>query len=72
MIDIRSKLDGLPSVQLNYQNYNDIFWGSMRDEIRQVSPGLFLGLGSLGAFGGLPNSAICVLERQLPDKGVTH
>ena len=33
----------------------------MRDELRELSPGVLIGLGSMGAAGGMRNSAPFVL-----------
>lgn len=40
--------DGRPSYQLDYSAHNRGFLGTMRDEVRRVSPGLYLGLGVAG------------------------
>ena len=65
-----SRLDGRPALILEYSNKGtgagDSFWGStlgMRDELREVAPGVLLGLGSLRAFGGVRNCAPFVLVR---------
>ena len=39
----QSWLDGAPSMILDYQNTSKIY-GNYRDEIRQIAPGLYLGL----------------------------
>jgi hypothetical protein len=57
-----SSIDGRRSLTLDYSAENGLFWGTMRDELRQVRPGLLLGLGSIGALGGALNSAVFCLE----------
>lgn len=60
-----SLLDGQPCLALVYgYSEGDALWGGvlgMRDELREVSPGLFLGLGSMRATGGMWNCAPFVL-----------
>lgn len=60
-----SLLDGQPCLALDYGADDcDAFWGGllgMRDELREVSPGLYLGLGSMRATGGMWNCAPFVL-----------
>merc|ERR1712094_87796 len=51
-----SALDGRPCLVLDYADAScgDMVWGrvlGMRDELREVSPGLFFGLGSMRATG---------------------
>ena len=44
--------------------HGDALWGRvlfMRDELREVAPGVLLGLGSMGATGGIQNCAPFVL-----------
>ena len=46
--------------------HGDLLWGrvlGMRDELREVAPGVLLGLGSLAATGGAWNCAPFVLVR---------
>ena len=57
-----SSIDGRRSLTLDYSAENGLFWGTMRDELREVRPGLLLGLGSIGALGGALNSAVFCLE----------
>jgi hypothetical protein len=38
-----SWLDGFPSIVMDYRGMSHI-WGNVRDEIREVAPGLYLGL----------------------------
>jgi hypothetical protein len=39
-----SWLDGGPSILMDYRGTSPIIWRDVRDEIRQVAPGLYLGL----------------------------
>lgn len=55
-----SAYDGKPCLILDYSTGDSILWGTilgMRDELRQVAPGVWLGLGSMLASGGMRNSA---------------
>ena len=55
-----SRLDGKPALALVYSNGDSTVWGSvmhMRDELREVAPGVWLGLGSMALTGGMLNSA---------------
>ena len=55
-----SWVDGKPALVLQYQYGDSILWGTMlrmRDELREISPGVWLGLGSMAATGGMANSA---------------
>ncbi|CAE7372078.1 ark1 [Symbiodinium natans] len=61
-----SQLDHQPALVLDYSDpeHGDVLWGQilfMRDELREVAPGVLLGLGSMGATGGMPNCAPFVL-----------
>jgi len=64
-----SRLDGRPALILEYsqgESLADFFWGrvlGMRDELREVVPGVLVGLGSFGMFGGVRNCAPFVLVR---------
>ena len=52
--------DGKPALVLDYSAGDSWLWGrvlGMRDELREVSPGVWLGLGSFWATGGMRNSA---------------
>eukprot|EP00633_Aureoumbra_lagunensis_P013000 CAMPEP_0197359844 /NCGR_PEP_ID=MMETSP0893-20130614/59695_1 /TAXON_ID=44058 ORGANISM="Aureoumbra lagunensis, Strain CCMP1510" /NCGR_SAMPLE_ID=MMETSP0893 /ASSEMBLY_ACC=CAM_ASM_000539 /LENGTH=73 /DNA_ID=CAMNT_0042880245 /DNA_START=187 /DNA_END=405 /DNA_ORIENTATION=- len=52
-----SKLDGQDALVLQYTG---LVWGKligMRDEIREISPGVLIGLGSMRATGGPINCA---------------
>ena len=49
--------------------HGDLLWGRvlfMRDELREVAPGILLGLGSMGATGGVANCAPFVFVRPPP------
>ncbi|CAE7193577.1 ark1 [Symbiodinium sp. CCMP2592] len=66
-----SQLDDRPALVLDYGDpeHGDVLWGRilfMRDELREVGPGLLLGLGSMGATGGMPNCAPFVLVPSTP------
>lgn len=39
-----SWLDGKPSIVMDYRGTSHIVWSNVRDEIREVAPGLYLGL----------------------------
>ena len=55
-----SNIDKRPALVLDYSAGDSRVWGSflgMRDEIREVAPGVLLGLGSMTASGGMQNSA---------------
>ena len=61
-----SALDGRPALVLDYAapRVGDVVWGrgvGMRDEIREVAPGVLVGLGSMRATGGARNCAPFVL-----------
>jgi len=64
-----SRLDGRPALVLEYSEGGgavDAFWGrllGMRDEVREVLPGVLVGLGSFRATGGVRNCAPFVLVR---------
>jgi hypothetical protein len=40
----QSWLDGQPSIVMDYRGVSHVVWGNVRDEIREVAPGLYLGL----------------------------
>jgi len=52
-----SRFDGRPSFCMDYSPHNRFLIHSMKDEIRQVGPGLFLGLGTMASGGGALNPA---------------
>ena len=59
-----SHLDGKPALILDYSKGDSLVWGSimgMRDEIREVAPGVWLGIGAFWAAGGIHNCAPFVL-----------
>jgi len=60
-----SRLDGKSALILDYGTaQGDRLWGGvlgMRDELREVVPGVLVGLGSMGATGGVRNCAPFVL-----------
>ena len=65
-----SRLDGRPALVLDYgaqgEGKGGFWWGSllgMRDELREVAPGVLVGLGSFRATGGVRNCAPFVLVR---------
>ena len=64
-----SRLDGRPCLVLDYshkEHGDSLVWGGvmrMRDELREVAPGMLLGLGSMKATGGARNCAPFVLVR---------
>ena len=69
-----SHLDGQPALVLDYDaqgdGKHDALWGralGMRDELREVAPGVLVGLGSLRVTGGMPNCSPFVLVRAPPD-----
>jgi hypothetical protein len=60
-----SMLDRRPCCSLDYGVAGNSFpWCGMRDELREVRPGLWLGLGSMIATGGPLNSAAFTLQKQ--------
>jgi len=62
-----SRIDRRPCFYLDYNDgrrKNRFPWNGMRDELRMVRPGMYLGLGSMSATGGPFNSALFVLEKQ--------
>ena len=64
-----SNYDGRPALVLDYAAAGEPLWGrvlGMRDELREVEPGLWLGLGSMTATGGHRNCAPFLL-RSTPD-----
>ena len=55
-----SWLDGQPALVLNYSLGDSWVWGrafGMLDELREVAPDVWLGLGSFWATGGMRNCA---------------
>jgi hypothetical protein len=59
-----SALDGAPCLLLDYAAGDNKVWGAlagMKDEIREVSPGLYIGLGGMWVSGGAPNTAPFIL-----------
>jgi hypothetical protein len=59
-----SRLDGKAALVLDYSQGDSFVWGAamrMRDELREVAPGVWLGLGSFGTGGGIHNCATFVL-----------
>mmetsp|Transcript_39173 Transcript_39173/g.76021 ORF Transcript_39173/g.76021 Transcript_39173/m.76021 type:complete len:237 (-) Transcript_39173:144-854(-) len=70
-----SRVDGRPCICLDYSNpalaaigqkkkKDNVFpFSGMRDELREVRPGMYIGLGSMTITGGPYNSALFVLER---------
>jgi hypothetical protein len=65
-----SLLDRRPCCALDYGDKcgNQFPWCGMRDELREVKPGLLLGLGSMTAFGGPLNSAVFTLQKKRAHK----
>ena len=64
-----SRFDGKPALVLDYAAAPtpDRTWGTvlrMRDELRELEPGVLLGLGSMGATGGMFNNAPFVLRKK--------
>jgi hypothetical protein len=39
-----SWLDGRPSIIMDYEGISPLVWAHVRDEIREVAPGLYLGI----------------------------
>jgi hypothetical protein len=65
-----SRFDGRPSFCLDYGPYNRFLIHSMKDEIRQLGPELFLGLGTMAAGGGALNPApFALFGRSRPWQG---
>ena len=52
-----SRFDGRPSFCLDYGPHNRFLVHSMKDEIRQLGPQLFIGLGTMASGGGALNPA---------------
>lgn len=65
-----SAFDGSDALVLDYAAAGTPIWGrpvGMRDELRQVAPGVLLGLGSMWATGGAANCApFLLVERKAP------
>jgi hypothetical protein len=62
-----SRYDGKPALLLNYREGNSFVWGKlmgMHDELREVAPGVLLGIGGMTLSGGIQNSAPFVLWRK--------
>ena len=62
----RSVLDKKPALVFDYHESdvrNCFPWSTMRDEVREIRPGILLGIGGMGATLGNLNSAIFTLER---------
>ena len=61
-----SRLDRRPCLTLDYSSdgSNAFPWCGMRDEVRELKPGVYLGLGSMKVFGGPLNSAVFILEKK--------
>ena len=62
----RSVLDKKPALVFDYHESgvrNSFPWSTMRDEVREIRPGILLGIGGMGATLGNLNSAIFTLER---------
>ena len=71
-----SSIDGGPALVLDYSapHSADGLWGGvlgMRDELREVAPGVLIGLGSMTATGGALNCAPFVLFNPRADKDTT-
>ena len=69
-----SRLDGKPALVLNYAAAGDRLWGTtlrMRDGLRELEPGVLLGLGSMAGTGGAKNCAPFVLRLADPESRVT-
>lgn len=65
-----SRFDGRPSLRMDYSPYNRFLVHSMKDEIRQLGPQLFLGLGTMAAGGGALNPApFAVFGKPQPWRG---
>jgi hypothetical protein len=59
-----SRFDQQPALVLDYRVGDSAIWGTllgMRDELREVAPGVLIGLGSMAASGGMQNSAPFVM-----------
>lgn len=62
-----SALDGQPALVLDYRAAGEPLWGTvagMRDELRQVMPGVLIGMGGMGVTGGVRNAAPFILVRE--------
>jgi hypothetical protein len=60
-----SKYDGKDSFYLDYSAYdNGLLLHSMRDEIRRINGGLYLGMGAMAASGGTLNPMPFILHGQ--------
>jgi len=65
-----SRFDGRPSLCMDYGPHNRFLIHSMKDEIRQIAPGLYLGLGTMASGGGALNPApFCVFGDPEPWRG---
>jgi hypothetical protein len=68
----RSRRDGEEALVLNYAAAPtpDRLFGTvlrMRDELRELKPGVLLGIGSMAATGGMRNGAPFILRRRSED-----
>ena len=68
-----SARDGAPALVLDYRSADvpDRLFGTllgMRDELRELSPGLLVGLGSMTLTGGVGNSAPFLLRRVVQEE----
>eukprot|EP00962_Isochrysis_galbana_P009482 scaffold2643_cov117-Isochrysis_galbana.AAC.12 len=62
-----SALDGQPALVLDYRAAGEPLWGTvagMRDELRQVMPGVLIGMGGMVVTGGVRNAAPFILVRE--------
>jgi hypothetical protein len=62
-----SALDGRPALVLDYKGAGEVMWGTvagMRDELRQVVPGVLIGMGGMGVTGGVRNAAPFILVEE--------
>mmetsp|Transcript_24977 Transcript_24977/g.34743 ORF Transcript_24977/g.34743 Transcript_24977/m.34743 type:complete len:233 (+) Transcript_24977:126-824(+) len=61
----QSVIDKRPCLRLDYSTGKNKFpWSGMCDELREIRPGMYLGLGSMAVTGGTWNSALFVLEKR--------
>ncbi|GMH55768.1 hypothetical protein TL16_g01987 [Triparma laevis f. inornata] len=64
-----SKLDKQPCVALDYNiggkhSRSSCVWRGMRDELRMLQPGYYIGCGSMKVFGGMPNFTLFTLKKR--------
>lgn len=60
----KSDMDGRMALVLDYAGAGELLWGraaGMRDELREVVPGVMIGIGSMQLTGGIHNAAMFVL-----------